>query len=157
MRQIDFEAIISKISWKSICSALHIHMVHLGTQDACHKKVPFNSMKNRPPSDMQNMFVATWTEKAGWVSKGVVPYGNLSMPPAAQVLNYGQALFEGMKALRTANDEIVLFRPLENAKRMVRGAQRMVMEPLPPAFFLQAVVDLVTANSSHVRVLPLPS
>jgi branched-chain amino acid aminotransferase len=97
------------------------------------------------------MYLATWTEQTGWVTKGTVPYGNLSMPPAAQVLNYGQALFEGMKALRTAEDEIVLFRPVENAKRMFRGAQRMVMQTLPPAMFLQAVYELVTANSSHVR------
>jgi hypothetical protein len=31
-------------------------------------------------------------------------------PPAPQVLNYGQSVFEGMKAQRTPNGDVVLFR-----------------------------------------------
>jgi branched-chain amino acid aminotransferase len=97
------------------------------------------------------MYVAKWTQGCGWKSEGVQPFGNLSMPPSAQVLNYGQALFEGMKALTSANDRIVLFRPTLNAKRMRDGAVRMSMAELPEKLFLQGVTELVEANKSHVR------
>jgi branched-chain amino acid aminotransferase len=99
---------------------------------------------------MQYMYIAKWTKEGGWKSEGVQPFGNLSMPPSAQVLNYGQALFEGMKALTSAKDRIVLFRPLLNAQRMRNGAQRMCMAELPENVFLQGVVEHVEANKSHV-------
>lgn len=101
------------------------------------------------------MYVAKWTKEGGWKSEGVQPFGNLSMPPSAQVLNYGQALFEGMKAHTSAKDRVVLFRPLLNAQRMRNGSQRMSMQELPEKVFLQGVQELVAANKSHVRLLVL--
>lgn len=97
------------------------------------------------------MYVTKWTKEDGWKSEGVQPFGNLSMPPSAQVLNYGQALFEGMKAHYSAKDRIVLFRPLLNAQRMRNGAKRMSMAELPEQVFLKGVQELVQANKSHVR------
>eukprot|EP00892_Ulva_mutabilis_P011705 jgi/Ulvmu1/8907/UM049_0089.1 len=99
------------------------------------------------------MYVAKWTVDGGWKSEGVKPYGNLSMPPSATVLNYGQALFEGMKALTSAKGRHVLFRPLMNAQRMRAGAQRMSMEEIPERVFLQGIKELVTANTSHIPPL----
>jgi branched-chain amino acid aminotransferase len=97
------------------------------------------------------MFVAKWTAENGWNVEGIKPYGTLSMEPAAQILNYGQGLFEGMKAVTSAKGRIVLFRPSENAERMRRGAERMSMADLPAHIFLQGVHELVKANSTHVR------
>ena len=98
------------------------------------------------------MFVAKWTKESGeWKSEGTQPFGNLSMPPSAQVLNYGQGLFEGMKALTSVNGDIVLFRPTENAKRMKRGAERMSMQFVPEALYLQGITELVKKNATHVR------
>lgn len=105
---------------------------------------------------MQYMYVAKWTAENGWKSEGVKPYANLSMPPSATVLNYGQALFEGMKALTSAKGRHVLFRPLMNAERMRAGAQRMSMEEIPEKVFLQGIKELVTANTSHVRLHAAP-
>jgi hypothetical protein len=72
------------------------------------------------------------------------------MDPAAQVLNYGQSIFEGMKAQRTQGDEIVLFRPTENAARMRAGAARMSMVEPPEELFLEAVISTVSANTNMV-------
>jgi hypothetical protein len=66
------------------------------------------------------MFRAHWTAEKGWEGK-LVPYGPLNLLPSAQVLNYGQSVFEGMKAQRSAKDRIVLFRPDRNAARMAAG------------------------------------
>jgi branched-chain amino acid aminotransferase len=60
--------------------------------------------------DLQTMYTATWTPEQGWVRGQLQPYGPLPMMPSAQVLNYGQSVFEGMKAQRSAKDRIVLFR-----------------------------------------------
>ena len=57
------------------------------------------------------------------------PYGDLSLSPAAAVLNYGQGIFEGMKAFRTVDGEVVTFRPDQNAARFAEGAGRMSMPP----------------------------
>lgn len=70
---------------------------------------------------MQAMYRAIFTPGEGWQG-GLEAYGPLQLDPSAQVLNYGQSVFEGMKAQRTANGKIVLFRPDENAARMMAGA-----------------------------------
>lgn len=69
---------------------------------------------------MQFMYKALWTPETGWQG-GLEPYGPLDLLPSAQVLNYGQSVFEGMKAQRSARDRIVLFRPDRNAARMADG------------------------------------
>ena len=67
-----------------------------------------------------------------------------------QVFNYGQSVFEGMKAQRSAKDRIVLFRPQQNAARMAEGAARLAM-PAPPAdLFVGAVQELVRDNQDFV-------
>ena len=94
------------------------------------------------------MFVAKHNP-LGW-SGDLRPYGPLEFDPAAQVLNYGQSIFEGMKAQRTPTGDIVLFRPDQNALRMMDGALRMAMPQVPENFFVKAVVETVQANAHLV-------
>ncbi len=68
-----------------------------------------------------------------------------------QALNYGQALFEGLKAQRSAKDRIVLFRPDANARRMTEGAARLSMIAPPAELFHTAVEETVRANADAVR------
>ena len=101
------------------------------------------------------MFVARATLGADgqtweWKEEGVGPYGALAMDPSAQCLNYGQSIFEGMKAQRTKEGNLVLFRPSENAKRMRDGAARMSMAPPPEDLFLRGVKATVAANAAFV-------
>ena len=71
------------------------------------------------------MYMTKTAIDAPWEPGEMRPYGNISISPAAGVMNYGQGLFEGMKAYRTAAGRVVLFRPEENARRMQRGADRL--------------------------------
>lgn len=66
------------------------------------------------------MYRAEYTEERGWAGK-MEPYQCLQLDPAAQVLNYGQSIFEGMKVQKTIEGRTVLFRPQQNAKRMAAG------------------------------------
>lgn len=100
------------------------------------------------------MFVATWREGAdgqgAWSEGELRPYGPLEIMPSAQVLNYGQALFEGLKAQRTADGHVVLFRPDANAGRMQDGARRMHMAEVPLELFERGVIEAVRANGELV-------
>lgn len=79
-----------------------------------------------------------------WVERELVPYGPLSIDPAAKVLHYSQEIFEGMKAYRIQDGKPTLFRPLENFHRLNRSAHRMCMPEIDEAVFTEGV-SLVTA------------
>ncbi|KAL3941526.1 MAG: hypothetical protein SGARI_000573 [Bacillariaceae sp.] len=72
------------------------------------------------------------------------------MSPAATVLNYGQALFEGMKAFRQIDGSIALFRPERNALRMQSGAKRFLLPPVPTDVFVSAADSVVRANARWI-------
>ncbi|XP_074271895.1 branched-chain-amino-acid aminotransferase 2, chloroplastic-like [Silene latifolia] len=80
----------------------------------------------------------------------LLPYGNIELSPAAGVLNYGQGLYEGMKAMRREDGKIVLFRPHENALRMQIGAERMCMPSPSVDLFVDAVKKTVLANNRWI-------
>ncbi|CAL0311604.1 unnamed protein product [Lupinus luteus] len=90
-------------------------------------------------------------QQGGTFSKGELKrYGNIELSPCAGVLNYGQGLFEGLKAYRKQDGNILLFRPEENAERMKAGAERMSMASPSTEQFLQAVKDTVLANKRWI-------
>jgi branched-chain amino acid aminotransferase len=100
------------------------------------------------PSEM--MYVAKAKSGEPWGRGELVPFGNISMSPAAGILNYGQGIFEGMKAQRTDAGAIVLFRTESNAARFASGAARMGMPPVPEELFVEATHALVAANAKFV-------
>ncbi|KAF8846549.1 branched-chain-amino-acid aminotransferase [Acephala macrosclerotiorum] len=65
-------------------------------------------------------------------------------------LNYGQQAYEGMKAFRTANNEITIFRPYRNAARIAHSASFVSMPPIPEDLFIEAVHAAVSLNASHI-------
>ncbi|XP_031397198.1 branched-chain amino acid aminotransferase 2, chloroplastic [Punica granatum] len=77
-------------------------------------------------------------------------FGNIELSPSAGVLNYGQGLFEGLKAYRKEDGNILLFRPEENALRMRMGAERMCMPAPTVEQFVEAVKATVLANKRWI-------
>ncbi|KAJ6989763.1 branched-chain amino acid aminotransferase 2 [Populus alba x Populus x berolinensis] len=89
--------------------------------------------------------------KGGNFSKGELQrFGNIELNPSAGVLNYGQGLFEGLKAYRKEDGNLLLFRPEENAMRMIMGAERMCMPSPTIDQFVDAVKATVLANKRWV-------
>ena len=80
----------------------------------------------------------------------IVPMGKLRISPVATVLNYGQGLFEGLKAVRRKDGTISIFRPELNAQRMDDGARRFFLPPVPLQVFLAAIDAVVRANAKWV-------
>ena len=83
-------------------------------------------------------------------TRSLRPMGMLTLSPAATVLNYGQALFEGMKALRRHDGSIALFRPERNAWRMQQGAERFLLPVVPTDVFVAAAEEMVRANAQWI-------
>jgi len=85
-----------------------------------------------------------------WADIEIQPFQNLTISPACSALHYGQAIFEGMKAYRTVNGDVVLFRPERNAKRFNESAVRMSMPELPEEAFLESLKALVSLEKDWV-------
>src|SRR5699024_901354 len=97
-----------------------------------------------------HMFVMEYTEGQGWHDPRIVPYQPFSLDPATVVFHYAQEIFEGMKAYRTAEGKIQLFRPDCNAKRMNDSADRLCIPNIPEEDFIQAVKALVEVDADWV-------
>lgn len=70
-----------------------------------------------------HMFVMDYTTGKGWHSPRIVPYADFPSSPSMIVFHYGQAIFEGMKAFRSDDDRVWVFRPYEYLNRFNRSAQ----------------------------------
>lgn len=101
-----------------------------------------------------HMVTATWTPHEGWHDAALRPYAPLSLDPAAAVLHYAQAIFEGLKAYRHDDGSVWAFRPEANAERFQASARRLALPVLDTADFVAALDALVTADRSWVPSAP---
>lgn len=97
-----------------------------------------------------HMFSMKYRDGIGWHEPVIEPYRSLQLDPTAMCLHYGQEIFEGMKAYRGKNDEIYLFRPLENIRRMKVSAERLCMQPVDEEIFLDALKQFVLLEKDWV-------
>ncbi len=93
-------------------------------------------------------------KNGAWEAPKIVPYGPLSLEPAAKVFHYGQSIFEGMKAYKDNNDDIFLFRPLDNHKRLNISASRMSMPELPETYFMEGLKTLLQLDQKWIPQAP---
>ncbi len=100
------------------------------------------------PTDF--MYKNTCEAEGAWAEGEFLPFGDIKLSPAAGVLNYGQGLFEGLKALRTKDNDVVLFRPKANGKRLAEGAKCLLMPPFSPDKFVEVIKQLVQKNIDFV-------
>ena len=96
------------------------------------------------------MFVMEYTEGQGWHDPRIVPYGPLQIDPAAKVLHYAEEIFEGLKAYRTADGTIQMFRPLDNIARMNKSAERLCLPQIPEELALAGITELVKLERDWV-------
>ncbi len=96
-----------------------------------------------------HLFVADF-DGTDWVDARIVPYADMTFTPALMALHYGQSIFEGMKAYKSAEGEVLLFRPLDNARRLNRSAQRMCMAEVPEDLFMQGLTELLRLDAAWI-------
>jgi branched-chain amino acid aminotransferase len=90
-----------------------------------------------------HMFQMAWSKEQGWHNARICPYQDFKMDPAALVFHYGQAIFEGLKAYRGMDDQLFLFRPVDNLERMNQSALRLCMPRLPIDKVLKSLKALI--------------
>lgn len=93
-----------------------------------------------------HMFIMDYTEGKGWHDGRIVPYGPLSLDPAAVVFHYGQEMFEGLKAYKTNDGRILLFRPDMNAKRTNNTNRRLCIPEMDEDLYVECVKAIVKAD-----------
>jgi len=101
-----------------------------------------------------HMFIMEYSTGKGWHDGRIVPYGPLSLDPAAAVLHYGQEMFEGLKAYKTPEGRIQLFRPYMNAERARASNDRMSMPDIDPELFVGAIKALVSVERDWIPEKP---
>ena len=94
-------------------------------------------------------FISYWKD-GKWDDGEMTTDNKVHISEGSPVLHYGQSCFEGMKAYRTKDGSINLFRPEENAKRMINSCLRLLMPEFPVEKFVEAAKAVVKANEKWV-------
>lgn len=97
-----------------------------------------------------HMFLMNYDEGQGWHSGRIVPYGPLPMDPSSMVFHYAQEVFEGLKAYRTPDGGVQLFRPMENVRRLNQSCERLCIPQLPEQLALDGIRALVKEEADWV-------
>ena len=85
-------------------------------------------------------------EDGKWQRPEILPYGKIELEPGTATLHYGQTVFEGLKAFRGNDDVIRIFRPDQNAKRLISSCERLCIPPIDESIFLQAIDTLISLD-----------
>ena len=97
-----------------------------------------------------HMFIMDYDEGMGWHDARIVPYAPLALDPACMVFHYAQEMFEGLKAYRTPNGDIQLFRPWKNIERMNNTNARLCIPKLNNDDVLDAIKAIVSVDKEWV-------
>ena len=101
-----------------------------------------------------HMFVMNYETGKGWFDPRVVPYQSLSLDPSAMVFHYGQEMFEGLKAYRTEDGRVLMFRPNKNIERANNTNKRICIPEIPEEDFLQAMQAVVSVDKDWIPTAP---
>ena len=113
------------------------------------KNVDFNNLPfGKIFSD--HMFVCDYYN-GKWNDERITPYSDIKISPSARVFHYGQAIFEGMKAFKSNDDNILLFRPDENFKRFNLSSRRLAIPEIPKNIFFNGLNELLKADQKWIK------
>lgn len=85
-----------------------------------------------------------------WQQPEIMPFGKLDLHPATSAIHYGQSIFEGMKATKDAEGNVLIFRPDLNAKRFHESCERMCMPTISEAVFTDLIQKTVDVDRAWV-------
>ncbi|MDB0062474.1 branched-chain amino acid aminotransferase [Crocinitomicaceae bacterium] len=85
-----------------------------------------------------------------WHTPEISEFKNLSMHPASSVLHYGQTIFEGMKANRSVDGDVLVFRPEMNARRFAESCGRMCMPVVPEELFIECIRRVIEIDNQWI-------
>jgi branched-chain amino acid aminotransferase len=101
-----------------------------------------------------HMFMMDYKEGDGWIQPRIIPYAPICLEPSTMVFHYGQAIFEGLKAYRTPDGRINLFRPRLNFERVNTSNSRMVIPLVDPDFCVHCLKELIRLDRDWIPAAP---
>ena len=120
------------------------------TRAAALKEKPDSSKLVFGKAMTDHMLIIDYDAGQGWHDARIIPYGPLQIDPAAKVLHYAEEIFEGLKAYRTADGSIQLFRVRDNIDRMNKSADRLCLPQIPEELAVSAIKKLVEVEQDWV-------
>lgn len=96
-----------------------------------------------------HMFMADY-RNGEWKNCRIVPYGHISVSPATPAIHYGQAIFEGMKAMKSPSGDVLVFRAADNWMRLNISGERICMPHVPEELFMEGLSTLVALDQNWV-------
>ncbi len=97
-----------------------------------------------------HMFVMDYNHEKGWHDAAIVPYAPLSLDPSCMIFHYGQGVFEGLKAYKSKEGKVLIFRPDMNFKRMNISDERLCIPAIDVDFAIKALYELVKIDSDWI-------
>ncbi|WP_248723630.1 branched-chain amino acid aminotransferase [Seonamhaeicola sp. ML3] len=85
-----------------------------------------------------------------WHAPKITPYQPITLDPSAKIFHYGQSVFEGMKAYKDVDQNVWLFRPLDNFKRLNISSKRLSIPELPEAYFMEGLKALLELDKDWI-------
>ena len=123
-------------------------LTHLGKEKPAADALGFGKIFT------DHMFVLDYTEGQGWHDPRIIPYQPLTLDPSCMVFHYGQTVFEGLKAYKTKDKEVLLFRPEQNFKRLNKSSARLSIPALDEELALEGLKQLVTIDRDWIPEAP---
>ena len=124
------------------------------------KKVAKSNLQNIDFSNItfgkvysDHMFVADYRD-GEWTGFSIIPYGNMSISPGTCALHYGQSVFEGLKAYKNDDGEVLVFRPRDNFARLNLSAKRICMPEISEEVFMGGMTELLRIDRDWVPGIP---
>ena len=117
-----------------------------------HSKLLSTDFSNLPFGKVfaDHMLICKY-KQGSWGESEILPYGPIHMMPGTQVLHYGQAVFEGMKAFKDSDDELLLFRKQENFRRINQSARRLFIPEIPESKFMEGLDALLSLDAGWCK------
>ncbi len=94
--------------------------------------------------------VRCYYRNGSWGELEITSSESINIHMAATALHYGQEAFEGLKAYRGKDGKVRLFRWEENAKRMAKSAEGIMMAKVPEKLFKEAIFKAIELNAKFI-------
>jgi branched-chain amino acid aminotransferase len=121
-----------------------------------------DSLKSKPDETQlgfgtiftDHMFNLDYNPEKGWHNPRIEAYAPIVMDPSTMVLHYGQAVFEGLKAYRTASGDVQMFRCRDNIKRINNSCRMLCIPELDEDLALDSLKQLIDLERAWVPSVP---
>lgn len=128
-----------------------VDALKIDVQTVKESKLPQVDFANLPFGKVysDHMLMADYRD-GEWTNFRILPFGPMAVSPATPALHYGQSIFEGMKAYLSDTGEALVFRPMDNARRLNMSAERMCMPSIPEDLFMECLSALMEIDKEWI-------